>query len=174
MPDTPSPLPPNEPAVSLDRAALERVLSRAAELQAQMAEPSEGMTEAQLEALGAEVGISKEHVRQAIAEERTRVAVPQDRGFIGSWFGPALTVASRVVRGKADQVLQQLDSWMEEGLAGPRRRFADRLTWRLGAISCPGDRTQLQGRAYSLTSATEAGATRSHRRPGDRSSSTRT
>ncbi len=157
-PSQPSPLVP----AALDRAALERVLARAAELQAHTAEPAEGMSEAQLEALGAEVGISKEHVRQAIAEERTRVAVPDERGFVGAWFGPAFATASRVVRGKPEQVLALLDQWMqtEEGLR-PRRRFADRRTWeaRRDFISSLQTGFNIKGRAYALTLSTEVAAT---------------
>ncbi|MFN8575007.1 MAG: hypothetical protein U0132_23345 [Gemmatimonadaceae bacterium] len=156
----PSTLPVPVP-VSLDRAALERVLARAAELQAHTAEPAEGMNEAQLEALGAEVGISKEHIRQAVAEERTRVAVPEEGGFVGTWFGPSFVTASRVVRGKPEQILAMLDQWMqtEEGLR-PRRRFADRLTWeaRRDFISSLQTGFNIKGRAYSLTAAAEVAA----------------
>ena len=111
----------------LDRAALERVLARAAELQGGTAEPSEAMTETQLEALGGEVGISADFMRQAVAEERTRVAIPEERGMVGTWFGSSVATASRVVRGTPAQTLASLDQWMqrEEGMR-PRRRFAAR------------------------------------------------
>jgi hypothetical protein len=62
---------PDKPAPGgrpLDRAALERVLARASELQAGTSEPTEAMTEDQLIELGKEVGLAPEHVRQAIAE----------------------------------------------------------------------------------------------------------
>ena len=150
--------PPSQP---FDRAALERVLARAAELQAGTAEPSEGMTEPQLEALGSEVGISADYIRQAVAEERTRVAVPEERGVVGTWFGAAVATASRVVRGSPAQALAALDQWMqrEEGMR-PRRRFTDRLTWEARRDFLANLRAGLNfgGRAYSLTSADEVGA----------------
>ena len=147
---------------TLDRAALERVLARAAELQASQAEPSEGMTEAQLIELGHDVGIPPEQIRQALAEERTRVAVPEERGLVGGWFGPSVIMASRIVGGTPATVLERIDRWMqnEEALA-PRRRFTDRLTWEprrdlLGNIKT---RFGIGGKGYALTSANEVGAT---------------
>jgi hypothetical protein len=165
MPDDKPPVPaPSEPLPSpeLGRAALERVLARAAELQAHMAEPAEGMSEQQLIELGQEVGIGPEHVKQALAEERTRVVVPEASGVVGSWLGAPLLTASRVVKGTPSEVLARLDQWMqrEEGLR-PRRRFPDRLTWEarrdfLGSIQAG---FNFGGRAYALTSSDEVGAT---------------
>lgn len=165
MPDeTPSPPVPADTVVPapLDRAALERVLARAAELQALSTEPPEGLSDAQLIELGREVGISTEHVRQALAEERTRVAVPQEHGVVGSWFGSTVATASRVVRGSPAQVLSMLDAWMQrEELLRVRRRFGDRITWEarrdfLGSIQAG---LNFGGRSYELTHALEVGAT---------------
>ena len=49
----------------LDRAALERVLARATELQAHLADTPDHLTEKQLLELGSEVGISADHLKQA-------------------------------------------------------------------------------------------------------------
>ncbi|HWP03727.1 MAG TPA: hypothetical protein VNL96_09745 [Gemmatimonadaceae bacterium] len=145
-----------------DRAALERVLARAAELQARSADTPEGLSDAELVELGKEVGIAAEHIRQAIAEERSRVPVPEERGLVASWFGPSLVTAGRVVSGNPAQVLALLDSWMQrEELLRVRRRFADRLVWEarrdfLGALQAG---LNLRGRSYALTRAAEVGAT---------------
>ena len=89
----------------LDRAAMERVLARAAELQASSSDASdvpEAMTEAQLIELGKEVGLSAEHLRQAMAEERTRVVLPADeRGVAVSLIGISRARASRASRASA-------------------------------------------------------------------------
>ena len=146
----------------LDRTALERVLARATELQAASGEPSEGMTEAQLVELGKEVGISAEHIRQAVAEERTRVALPDERGAIASWFGPSYATASRLVRGRPAELLQLVDSWMQrEEALRPLRRFDDRLTWEARRDLHAQLATNLNfgGRAYALRGASEVGAT---------------
>ncbi len=146
----------------LDRASLERVLARAAELQAGQSEPAEQMSEAQLIEVGKEVGIGAEHVRLALAEERTRVAVPEAPGVIGGMFGAEVVTASRVVNGQATDLLGRIDDWMqrEESLRA-KRRFNDRLTWEarrdlMGQIAYG---FNLGGRAYSLTSSNEVGAT---------------
>jgi hypothetical protein len=138
------------------------VLARATELQALGADAPEGLTEEQLMELGRDVGIPPEHLRQALAEERTRVAVPADHGVIGSWFGSTVATAQRVVTGTPDRVLAQLDRWMQhEELLRPRRRYTDRITWEarrdfLGSVQAA---FNFGGRAYALTGAVEIGAT---------------
>ncbi len=153
---------PAAPVTPLDRAALERVLARAAELQAGMAEPAEQLSEAQLIDVGREVGISAEHVRLALAEERTRVQLPEARGMVGALFGAEGVTASRLVNGSATDLLGRIDDWMqrEEGLR-PKRRYADRLTWesRRDLVGALQTSFNFSGRAYALTSADEVGAT---------------
>lgn len=166
-PPDPSPTPPaNLPAPrSLDRTALERVLARAGELQIQSGDPGDGsseLSEEQLVELGTEVGLSPHHLRQALAEERTRVALPDEGGVATRWFGPASVSASRTVRGTAEKVLAATDRWMlREECLQVKRRFADRVTWEarrdfLGSIKRG---FNLGGRGYALTKADEVGAT---------------
>ena len=147
---------------ALDRGALDRVLARAAELNAGQLEPAEGMTEAQLVDLGREVGISPEHIRQALAEERTRVTAPEARGLVGELFGATGAVASRLVAGTPVTLLAALDQWMQrEEILRPKRRFADRLTWE-GRRDLAGNLQaglNFSGRAYALKGASEVGAT---------------
>ena len=94
---------PHDLTRRVDRAALERVLARAAELQTGSGEgsdPGDALTESQVVDLAKEVGLSPIHVRQALAEERTRVAVvPDDTGIAASVLGVGRVRASRVVPG---------------------------------------------------------------------------
>lgn len=146
----------------LARAAFERVLARAAELQAGGGEPADEMSEAQLIEVGREVGISAEHVRLALAEERTRVQLPEEKGFIGAMFGGDAILASRVVRGTPADLLARLDDWMQrEEALRPMRRFGDRMTWEsrkdlLGSLQ---QGLNFSGRAYGLRASNEVGAT---------------
>lgn len=147
---------------SLDRAALERVLARASELQAGASDTGESMTEEQLIELGKEVGLSPEHVRQAIAEEQTRVAVRQPEGRVSGVFGPDTAWTQRVIAGTQADVLARIDKYMQsqESLA-VRRRFTDRITWEarrdfLGQIKRGFGGG---GRVFALTRADEVGAT---------------
>jgi hypothetical protein len=148
--------------VPLDRGAVERVLARAAQLNAGLVEPAHEMSENQLIDLGREVGITPDQMRQAIAEERTRVAVPEARGLVGEVFGGTVAVASRIVNGKPAALLADLDAWMQrEEALYPKRRFTERLTWesKRGLIGNLQVNLNLAGRPYALRSADEVGAT---------------
>ncbi|MEO6446425.1 MAG: hypothetical protein ABIZ91_08760 [Gemmatimonadaceae bacterium] len=153
--------PASTPA-TFDRGALERVLARAAELQAGHSERSDAMSEAELIDVGNQVGIPADLVRQALAEERTRVTVPEATGVVGEYFGSSIASASRIVRGQPAQLLSSIDQWMqrEESLR-PKRRMTDRLTWEArrdiaGTIQVG---LNLRGRAYALAQSNEVGAT---------------
>ncbi|MFI5244982.1 MAG: hypothetical protein ACHQQR_07130 [Gemmatimonadales bacterium] len=117
---------------ALSRAALERVLARAAQLQAATGEGDEpgSMTEAQLVELGKEVGLSGDLLRQALAEERGRTLLPVESGWLASLTGVAAVTAARTVPGKPAAVLAALDAWMQrEEAMQVKRRFADQLVW---------------------------------------------
>jgi hypothetical protein len=148
---------------TLDRGALERVLARAAELQAHNAEVGEGgLSEAQLLEIGREVGISSHHLKQALAEERGRLALMPDEGFEGRIAGPARAVASRTVPGTQEQVMAELLTWMErEECLQVKRRFPDRSTWeaRRDFVGSIRRGLNIGGRGYALAPAAEVGAT---------------
>jgi hypothetical protein len=119
------------PRPALDRAALERVLARAAELQTQgSTETGSTLSDEQILDLGKEVGLSPESIRQAIAEERGRVVVPESKGATGAWFGAGVMSAARVVPGTPTAVLAALDNVLRGELPfDVSRRFADRMQW---------------------------------------------
>jgi hypothetical protein len=147
---------------SLDRRALDRILKRAGELQVSAADPAEEMTEEQLIALGQEVGITPQHLRQAIAEERTRPALPEEPGLTDRWIGPRTVSARRVIRGTRDQLLARLDDWMRrEECLQVKRRLVDRVVWEprrdfLGNIRRG---LNLGGRSYALSRTHDVAAT---------------
>jgi hypothetical protein len=155
-------LPARRTAPTLDRAALERVLARAAELQSSSGDTVEEFTEQQLVELGQEVGLSAAHLRQALAEERTRVVIPENQGRLGEFFGPSMIAVRRMVPLPPAALLQRLERWMDrEEVLQVKRRFADRVTWEarrdfLGSIKRG---FNVGGRGYSLSSALEVAAT---------------
>jgi hypothetical protein len=118
----------------VSRGALERVLARASQLQGQSADApdSDLLTEAQVEELAKEVGLSTEHIRQALAEERAHIEPTkvEGTGLEFQLFGADFTETQRVVRGRPDRILAALDRWMEreEGLKVKRQR-PDVITW---------------------------------------------
>src|SRR5687768_2975293 len=114
----------------LDRSALERVLARAAELQAGELDPGEYISEERLLDIAKEVGLAPHHMRQVLAEERTRIAVPEETGTVARFAGAGRVVATRVVSGTPADVLSSLDTWMQrEECLTIKRRFPERIVW---------------------------------------------
>jgi hypothetical protein len=142
---------------------LERVLARAAELQAESGEPAEALSEQQILELGTEVGLSSHHLRQALAEERTRITDPPSRrGVLAALFGAAVVSSSRTVRGVPAAILAQVDDWMQrEECLRVKRHFPDRITWepREGFFDVMRRGLNVGGRGYALTRAHEVSAT---------------
>ena len=131
--DLPVPAPPSGAGGALDRAAVERVLARAAQLQNQSPaaeDAPEMLSDDQVIAAGAEVGLSISAIRQAIAEERTRVDVPTERGIRAQVAGAGWASASRTVAGTPASVLAALNATLtrDESLV-IKRRYAERWTW---------------------------------------------
>jgi hypothetical protein len=155
----------NVPALTprLDRASLERVLARAAELQSTSGDTVEEFTEEQLLDLGREVGLSPQNLRQAMAEERTRSVAPDDeRGIGASLFGPSRVHAARTVSGKAADILDSVDTWMQrQELLIVKRHHADRIVWEPRRDFVVGVKRALRvgGRDYALSRAFEVSAT---------------
>ncbi len=162
MPDDSSNLPAKNPP--LDRSAIERVLARASELQATSANTDESglLTEAELIEIGKEAGISPNTLTQALAEERSRIAVVEEEGFVAGITGPAVATASRAVRGTQDEILAALDRHMQkEECLRVQRRFPDRVTWepRSGMLDQLQRNLNMSGRGYHLTRANQVAAT---------------
>lgn len=147
----------------LDRSALERVLARAAELQSMETDTGEhGLTEDQLIDVGKEVGLSSQHLRQALAEERGRIVLPTEEGWRAKVMGPRSASASRTVPGKPEEVLATLDRWMQkEECLQIKRRFADRTVWeaRRDIVGAVKQGLGIGGRGYHLTRAHDVSAT---------------
>ncbi|HEU4828636.1 MAG TPA: hypothetical protein VFT04_05535 [Gemmatimonadales bacterium] len=117
------------PPARIDRAALERILQRAAELQASEHE-GEHLSPDEILTLGKEVGIPQRHLQQAILEERTRVSVADPSGLIDRMAGPATATAQRVVQGDVERIEAALVAYMEEHeLLCIQRRQPGRVTW---------------------------------------------
>ena len=162
LPAAPAPAPPRQSL--LDRQALERVLARAAELQGAgaIAESSDLISESQLLDIGNEVGLSAATINQALAEERTRVNVPEERGLIAQVAGAGYATATRTVPGTQRDVLAAIDAWMQrEECLQVQRRFADRITWepQRGLFGKIRRTVNVGGRGYYLMDAGQVSAT---------------
>jgi hypothetical protein len=157
MPDRPDNLP-----AKIDRAAVDRVLARALELQSEGAPEGQGqLSESQLIDLAKEVGLDPVNLRQALAEERTRVAVPDERGVLASLYGGSTASAQRAVRGTPTQVLRALDDWMQrqESLVVQRYHSTERIVWEARRDLVGRIRRTVSGRGHALVRATSVSAT---------------
>jgi hypothetical protein len=166
MPDEKSSLSASTPAKQtlLDRQALERVLARAAELQGAGAIPesSDLISESQLRDIGNEVGLSAEMLNQALAEERTRINVPEERGLVAQIAGASFATATRTVPGTQRDILATIDAWMQrEECLQVQRRFTDRITWepQRGLFGKIRRTVNMSGRGYYLMDAGQVSAT---------------
>lgn len=144
----------------LPRAALERVLARAAELQTQTSDSPEAISEARLLEIGREVGIDPDHLRLAIAEERGRTPMLHDEpGRIALALGDAHAGAQRAVSGDPDTVLAALDRWMQrEEQFAVKRRFGTRMSWEPRRNAFAQFSRGLNGRNAELARAEEVSA----------------
>ncbi|MBA3893720.1 MAG: hypothetical protein H0X69_08490 [Gemmatimonadales bacterium] len=122
-------MPAGTPA-PIDRAALERIIQRAAELQTSEREIGEGLTSDDVLALGREVGIPGRYLQQALLEERTRMVEVGPGGLLSRTVGPAAITAQRVVRGERELIEATLIHWMEKHeLFSVQRHQPGRITW---------------------------------------------
>ncbi|HUR92007.1 MAG TPA: hypothetical protein VMY38_04980, partial [Gemmatimonadaceae bacterium] len=149
---------------TLDRAALDRVLARAAEIQlaGAVGETSESISEADIIEIGKEVGLSPGVLRQALAEERTRIALMEEGGLVAKVAGPRTAYGSRTVTGNPSEILAALDTWMigKECLQ-VQRRFGERVVWEpaRGLWSGIKKSVNVQGRGFDLCRASCVAAT---------------
>ena len=101
------------PPARIDRAALERILQRATELQAAERDPGRDMTPEELLALGKEVGLPQRYLQQAMLEDQARLGGGEG-GMLARLAGVATATAHRVVPGDAEQVQAAIIAYMEE------------------------------------------------------------
>lgn len=147
----------------IPRAALERVLARATELQSTNTEAPEGLSEERLLEIGREVGIPAEHLRLALAEERSRSPFAEvEKGPMLNALGTVQVSAQRSVPGTSADLLASIDGWMkrEEGL-DTNRRSSNRLSWvpRNGPLSFIYNAVGRNGRSMELLRTDEVSAT---------------
>jgi hypothetical protein len=114
----------------IDRAALERIIRRAAELQTTEREISDTVSSDELISLGREVGIPARYLQQALVEERTRLGSPSAPGLMDRVAGPGQVTAQRVVSIEPAMAEQALIRWMERNeLFCIQRQQTGRITW---------------------------------------------
>lgn len=126
-----------DPAGRIDRAALERIIQRAAELQTAERDIAEQLSPEEVLALGRDVGIPDRYLRQAMLEEQTRLPDQAQTGLWDRVAGPGLVGAARVLRGEPGSLERTLLRYMEQHeLLALQRQQPGRVSWEpLGGIS---------------------------------------
>lgn len=153
----------------ISRDALERIIKRAAELQASERDIGEGLTNNEVLALGKDVGIPDRYLRQAMLEEQTRTLVETGHGFWAWLTGPRRLSAQRVVPGDRATVERALTRWMEEEESlQVKRRYTEHTTWepKAGALASIQRALGKRGRRYSLANAAEVAGQVTQLEPG--------
>ncbi|MDH3455281.1 MAG: hypothetical protein OER90_00445 [Gemmatimonadota bacterium] len=153
----------------IDRAGLERIIRRAAELQAQERDIGEGLTEPELMHLGYDVGIPAAYLQRALLEERTRAIQLDDSKLAGWLTGPRQIAVQRSVPENAEGIEAALGRWMIDGeLLSVKRRYPDRTSWeaRQDMFSSIKREFKVGGRPYRLARAKEIVGTVTDLEPG--------
>jgi hypothetical protein len=120
----------DSPGRPIDRAALDRIIQRAAELQTADRDIADHLTPDEVLALGQEVGIPQRYLQQAMLEERTRLTDQVPIGVLDRLAGPGEVGAYRVVRGEPDGVERTLLRWVEQNeLLTVQRQQPGRISW---------------------------------------------
>lgn len=114
----------------IDRAALDRIIQRAAELQTGGREIGDVLTPEEVIRLGKEVGIPEGYLRQAMLEENTRTTLPESHRLLDRAFGPATVMAQRVVQASQEEIEQRLLQWMGDNeILTIQRHQSGRISW---------------------------------------------
>ncbi len=115
---------------SIDRAALERIIMRAAELQTAGKDIGDNLSWEEVRQLGKEVGIPDRFLQQALLEEQNRTPAAAASGLTNRLVGPADVTAERVVRGTTGAIERTLLGWIEEQeLLTVQRHQPGRIDW---------------------------------------------
>jgi len=115
----------------IDRAALDRIIQRAAELQTGEREIGDSLTPDEVMSLGKEVGIPARYLRQAMLEHQAVTSTSTAGATVLSrWVGPSEIEVQRVVQGDQEDVLRSLKAWMEKNeLVVLQREQAGWASW---------------------------------------------
>ncbi|TVR64008.1 MAG: hypothetical protein EA422_07665 [Gemmatimonadales bacterium] len=119
-----------------DRAALDRVIRRASELQfsADGEADRPRLSEDEILRIGGEVGLDPEHLRRAMGEVRAESLLPasqdEGKGFVDRMVGPAIVRASRVVAREPEPLLRTMEEYLDVGESLRRiRKQGNRSRW---------------------------------------------
>ena len=114
----------------LSHAEVQLVLRRAAELEATRDDDDHGLSPAELESLAADVGLSPDALRTAMAELRAgALGPPRAPGTVERVLGPRQLIAERPIPGTRSEVEMRVERILKSQLMRKQRDFGDRSVW---------------------------------------------
>ena len=141
---------------------VERILERAIALEMEATAPQRNALDADaLSRIADELGIERQHLQQAMAEELVRIEV-EDPGFLSRHLMPPSIAESRTVAAAPDRVRAVLDYWLatQEGLrkhtGGPASSTWHRDGSPIAAIKAAFNMTQGDGSLRSVRRVTDS------------------
>ncbi|MCU0620077.1 MAG: hypothetical protein MUC69_01085 [Gemmatimonadales bacterium] len=150
-----------------DQETLERIMQRAAELQAAEGDAGANLSSDEIMALGKEVGIPERHLRRAMLEVQATPAAPEPAGALDRLSGPRVVTAQRVVALDHESVERLLLRALDEEAFRVQRQQAGRITWEPARGWQAFMRRSMQGtRPLMLQRANLVGATVMSLEPG--------
>ena len=150
-----------------DRATLDRILQRAAELQTGEHDVGSELSADEVLSLGKEVGIPERHLRQAMLEVQSEPPPPEAHGVLDQMVGPARVTAQRVIAMEVEPIERALIKHLDEEAFRVQRQLPGRITWEPGSgWQAFVKRSMTSGRPLMLQKATLIGATVTRLEPG--------
>jgi hypothetical protein len=150
-----------------DRATLERIMQRAAELQTGEHDVGSELSSDEVLALGKEVGIPERHLRQAMLEVQSQPAPAEATGVLDQMVGPGVVTAQRVIAMEVDAIERFLVKHLDEEAFRVQRSQPGRITWEPGSgWQAFMRRSMTSGRPLMLQRANLIGATITTLEPG--------
>src|ERR1700742_999027 len=117
----------------LTRKQVELVLRRAAELEQRDEAALDNLTPQELERVAEELGMSKDAVRQALAESRAgALVVAEDRTALDRFFGSRIIEARRFVPGTVATLRVAVSQFLEEQGFLVKRNLGQAQIWEPG------------------------------------------
>jgi hypothetical protein len=141
-----------------DQEALQRILQRAAELQADERDVSGSLDGNEVLALGRDVGIPERYLRQAMLEVGQAREAPEPEGWIDEMIGAPSVQAERVVRGDPHAIEVALARYFEtEEVFGVIRQTEGQMMlepvggWQAAVRRATGGRKFMLQKAQSIS-----------------------
>src|SRR5688572_22478152 len=116
-------------AEQFSRRQVELILRRTAELERKREDSVDTIDAGDLEKVAAELGLSQEALRQALAESRAGMLTAEEATFLDRFFGPGLVEARRWVPTDLARTRAAVERFLQEQGFQIKRHRGDITVW---------------------------------------------